>query len=199
MITCLDLEGVLVPEIWIQVSERSGITELRLTTRDISNYDVLMRRRLQILDAHGLKLKDIQDVIETISPLPGALEFLNWLRARCQVAILSDTFEEFASPLMAKLAYPTLFCNSLEIDAEGRISSYRLRQHDGKRKAIRALKSLNFKIVAIGDSYNDITMLAEADAGILFRPPASVIKEFPHYRVTETYEELKAELSGHLK
>jgi phosphoserine/homoserine phosphotransferase len=191
----LDLEGVLTPEIWIQVADRSGIQDLSLTTRDISDYDVLMRRRLKILDDHGLKLKDIRDAIETISPLPGAVEFLNWLRARCQVIILSDTYEEFVSPLMAKLGYPTLFCNRLEVDSQGRIVDYHLRQKDGKRKAIAALRSLNFKVVAAGDSYNDMTMLEEADAGILFRPPATVIQEFPQYPVTQTYEELKREFA----
>lgn len=198
MISCLDLEGVLTPEIWIQVAERSGIPDLRLTTRDISDYDVLMRWRLKILDDHGLKLRDIRDVIETISPLPGALEFLSWLRTRSQVIILSDTFEEFASPLMAKLGYPTLFCNSLEVDSEGRVADYHLRQNDGKRKAVAALRSLNFKVVAAGDSYNDVTMLAEADAGILFRPPPSVIQEFPQYPVAQSYQELKHEFARHL-
>jgi phosphoserine/homoserine phosphotransferase len=198
MISCLDLEGVLTPEIWIQVAERSGIPDLRLTTRDISDYDVLMRRRLKILDDHGLKLGDIRDVIETISPLPGAVEFLGWLRTRSQVIILSDTYEEFALPLMAKLGYPTLFCNSLKVDPEGRIAGYHLRQSDGKRKAVAALRGLNFKVVAAGDSYNDVTMLAEADAGILFRPPDSVIREFPQYPVTQTYEELKREFTRHL-
>lgn len=199
MIVCLDLEGVLVPEIWIQVAEKTGIEELRLTTRDISDYDILMKGRLKILAEHNLRLRDIQEVIGTIRPLSGALDFLTWLRPVSQVIILSDTFEEFASPLMAQLGYPTLFCNTLEVAPDGNITNYILRQSDGKRKAVRALKSLNFKVVAAGDSYNDTTMLAEADAGILFRPPDSVAQEFPQYPVTNTYEELKRELTRHLK
>jgi len=192
MLACLDLEGVLVPEIWINVAERTGIAELRRTTRDEPDYDKLMRRRLEILDAHSLKLPDIQRVIGSMRPLDGALEFLNWLRERFQVLILSDTFDQFAAPLMAQLGYPTLFCNSLVIADDGRIRDYRIRIRDGKRKAVMTLKLLNFEVIAAGDSYNDTTMLREADAGILFRPPENVIREFPQFPVTRTYEELKA-------
>lgn len=192
MIACLDLEGVLTPEIWINVAERTGIAELRITTRDEPDYDKLMRYRLGILDQHGLKLADIQSVIGAMRPLDGAQEFLDWLRARFQVIILSDTFEQFATPLMAQLGYPTLFCNALVIDSDGRIADYRIRIRDGKRKAVMALKLLNFDVVAAGDSYNDTTMLTEADQGILFRPPENVIREFPQFPVTRTYAELQA-------
>lgn len=192
MIACLDLEGVLVPEIWINVAERTGIAELRRTTRDEPDYDKLMRRRLEILDENKLKLQDIQQVIGTMRPLDGAAEFLDWLRARFQVLILSDTFDEFAQPLMAQLGYPTLFCNSLVINAEGRVSDYSIRIRDGKRKAVMALKLLNFEVVAAGDSYNDTTMLDEADHGILFCPPENVIRDFPQFPVTRNYVELRA-------
>lgn len=192
MLACLDLEGVLVPEIWINVAERTGIAELRLTTRDEPDYDKLMRRRLAILAERGLRLRDIQDVIGTMTPLPGATEFLDWLRARFQVLILSDTFDEFAAPLMRQLGYPTLFCNSLVVDPDGTIRDYRIRLRDGKRKAVMALKLLNFEVIAAGDSYNDTTMLAQADAGILFCPPDNVIREFPQFPVTRTYPELRA-------
>jgi phosphoserine/homoserine phosphotransferase len=192
MIACLDLEGVLVPEIWINVAERTGIAELRVTTRDEPDYDKLMRRRLEILEAHQLRLPDIQRVIGTMAPLDGAGEFLDWLRASFQVIILSDTFDEFAAPLLAQLGHPCLFCNSLVVDAAGKICDYRIRIRDGKRKAVMALKLLNFDVVAAGDSYNDTTMLAEADHGILFRPPDNVIREFPQFPVTRTYAELRA-------
>jgi len=192
MIACLDLEGVLTPEIWINVAERTGIAELRVTTRDEPDYDKLMRRRLAILDEHKLRLPDIQSVIGTMAPLEGANAFLDWLRSRFQVLILSDTFDEFAAPLMAQLHYPCLFCNSLVVDAAGRITDYRIRIRDGKRKAVMALKLLNFEVVAAGDSYNDTTMLMEADHGILFRPPENVIREFPQFPVTRTYDELRA-------
>jgi len=191
MIACLDLEGVLVPEIWIAFAEKTGIETLRLTTRDIPDYDRLMRGRLKILDEHNLTLADIQQVIRGIQPLEGAGDFLNWLRSEFQVIILSDTFNEFAAPLMEKLGYPALFCNSLEVNGDGRITGYRLRQNDGKTKAVAALKSLNFPVLAAGDSYNDTGMLQEADAGILFRPPQNVIDEFPQYPVTQTYAELR--------
>ncbi len=192
VLACLDLEGVLVPEIWITVAERTRIPELRLTTRDEPNYDVLMTRRLTILDEHALTLNDIQDVIATMAPLDGAKDFLAWLRARCQVIILSDTFAQFAAPLMRQLDDPTIFCNTLEVDPNGRIVSYRLRLPDQKRASVIALKSLNFHIVAAGDSYNDTSMLMAADAGIFFRPPASITKEFPQFPVTQTYAELQA-------
>jgi phosphoserine / homoserine phosphotransferase len=192
MIACLDLEGVLVPEIWINVAKTTGIEVLRRTTRDEPDYDKLMRARLRILDEHGLKLADIQKVIGQMRPLDGAYEFLSWLRSGYQVIILSDTFGEFAAPLLAQLDHPCLFCNSLVVDDQGRVRDYRLRIHDGKRKAVMALKLLNFEVVAAGDSYNDTTMLAEADVGILFRPPDNVIRDYPQFRVTQTYDELRA-------
>ena len=190
-IACLDLEGVLVPEIWINVAERTGIEALRRTTRDEPDYDRLMRGRLEILDRHGLGLPDIQRVISTMGPLEGAREFLDWLRERFQVLILSDTFYEFAAPLMAQLGRPTLFCHRLETDGSGRITGYRIRLADQKRLSVRALHGLAFEVVAAGDSYNDTAMLAEADAGILFRPPENVVREFPQFPVTHTYEELR--------
>lgn len=189
-IACLDLEGVLVPEIWINVSERTGIQELRLTTRDIPDYDVLMRQRLKILDQHGLKLADIQQVIAGMGPLPGAHDFLNRLREQFQVLILSDTFYEFAAPLMKQLGHPTLLCHRLKMDGAGRVVDYCLRMPDQKRAAVKALHHLKFKVVAAGDSYNDTAMLSEADAGILFCPPQNVIDEFPQFLVTTTYTEL---------
>ena len=192
MIACLDLEGVLVPEIWINVAEKTGIPELRRTTRDEPDYDKLMRGRLAILDRHTLGLPDIQAVIDGMAPLDGALEFLDWLRSRTQVIILSDTFAQFAQPLMRKLGWPTLFCNSLEVEPSGRIAGYRLRIPDGKRRAVEALRAIAFRTVAAGDSYNDTTMLATADAGILFRPPENVVRDFPHFPVTRTYDELRA-------
>jgi phosphoserine/homoserine phosphotransferase len=190
-IICSDLEGVFVPEIWINVADRTGIDELRLTTRDISDYDVLMKRRLSILDANGLKLKDITDVIATMEPLPGARLFLDWLRARTQVIVVSDTFVEFARPLMEKLGWPTLLCHGLTIDDNGAIAGYNLRQADGKRKVVQAFKRLNFQVLAMGDSYNDVNMLKDAHWGVLFRPPQNVIDEFPQFPVTTTYDELK--------
>jgi phosphoserine/homoserine phosphotransferase len=191
-IACLDLEGVLVPEIWINVAERTGIDALRRTTRDEPDYDRLMRGRLEILDRHGLGLPDIQRVISGMGPLEGAREFLDWLRERFQVLILSDTFYEFAAPLMAQLGRPTLFCHRLETDASGRITGYQIRLPDQKRLTVRALHGLAFQVIAAGDSYNDTAMLGEADAGILFRPPANVIREFPQFPVTQTYDELRA-------
>lgn len=190
-IICSDLEGVFVPEIWINVAERTGIAELRLTTRDVPDYDVLMKRRLSILAAHNLKLKDITDVIATMEPMPGARAFLDWLRERTQVVIVSDTFAEFARPLMAKLGWPTLLCHNLTLDASGAITDYNLRQPDGKRKVVEAFKSLNYKVLAMGDSYNDTNMLKEADVGVLFRPPQNVVKEFPQFPVVITYDGLR--------
>ena len=192
LVACLDLEGVLVPEIWINVALRTGIDELKRTTRDEPDYDKLMQQRIGILDRHGLKLADIQRVIGAMAPLEGAEEFLDWLRERFQVLILSDTFDQFSKPLMQKLGWPTLFCNTLEIDASGRIAGYRLRQKDGKRRAVEALQSLAFRVIAAGDSYNDTAMLAAADGGILFRPPDNVVREFPQFPVTKTYDELRA-------
>jgi len=190
-VACLDLEGVLVPEIWINVSRKTGIVELSRTTRDEPDYDKLMRGRIEILDRHGLRLPDIQQVIGAMTPLDGANDFLAWLREGFQVIILSDTFYEFSAPLMRQLGNPTLFCNFLETDADGRISGYRLRQTDGKRQAVRAIRSLRFSVIASGDSYNDTNMLAEADAGILFRPPDNVAREFPQYPVATTYDDLR--------
>ena len=187
---CLDLEGVLVPEVWISFAERTGIPELRLTTRDIPDYDELMRGRLKLLAEHKLGLREIQQVITAMEPLDGAPAFLQKLRADYQVIILSDTFYEFGMPLMQKLGLPTLFCHKLEVDEHGTIVNYHLRQPDPKRKAVTALKSLNFRIVAAGDSYNDTTMLTAADAGILFRAPANVVREFPQFPVATTYDEL---------
>ncbi len=190
-VVCCDLEGVFVPEIWINVAEKTGIEELRLTTRDISDYNVLMRKRLGILEKKGLKLQDIQAIIATMAPLEGALAFLDWLRAVSQVIIVSDTFVQFADPLMQKLKRPTLFCNTLKIGPDGQIVDYLLRQGDGKRKVVEGLQSMNFKVVAMGDSYNDITMLQAAERGFLFRPPANVIEEYPQFPVTSAYRELK--------
>ena len=191
VVTCLDLEGVLVPEIWIAFAEKTGIEKLRLTTRDIPNYDELMRGRLKILDENNLKLADIQEVIGSIAPLPGAKEFLSWLESEFQVIILSDTFSQFVGHLMEQLGYPTLFCHDLVVDEAGRIANYRLRIPDAKTKAVSALKGLNLKVIAAGDSYNDTGMLKEADVGILFRAPENVVKEFPQFPVTRTYEEFK--------
>ena len=191
-IACLDLEGVLVPEIWINVAERTGIDALRATTRDIPDYDVLMTQRLKILDENNLKLADIQDVIAGMGPMEGAREFLDGLRESFQVIILSDTFYDFAAPLMKQLGYPTLLCHRLEIADDGRVVDYHLRMPDPKREAVKALHNLNFKVIAAGDSYNDTSMLGEANAGILFSPPQNVIDEFPQFPVTTTYDELAA-------
>lgn len=190
VLCCLDLEGVLVPEIWIEVSKKTGIKDLRFTTRDIPDYDVLMRRRLKILREHKLKLKDIQNVIRGIQPLPGARAFLDKLRAQHQVIILSDTYEEFARPLMEKLGFPAIFCNCLGTDRKGFIASYHLRQKNGKEKAVAALKKIGFLVRAAGDSYNDITMLKAAHRGILFNPPAKIAKEYPRFKVTRSYGQL---------
>jgi phosphoserine/homoserine phosphotransferase len=191
-IVCLDLEGVLVPEIWIAFSERTGIPELRRTTRDEPDYDKLMRFRLDLLRKHRLGLPDIQKVIRDLGPMPGAKDFLDTLRTRYQVLILSDTFYEFAMPLMAQLGMPTLFCHRLETDADGFLTGYRLRMPDQKRASVKALKSIAFKVIAAGDSYNDTAMLAAADAGILFRPPQNVIAEFPQFPVVKDYPGLAA-------
>lgn len=190
-IACLDLEGVLVPEIWIGFAEKTGIDELRATTRDIPDYDVLMQQRLRLLDEHKLGLADIQEVIAQMLPLEGAVEFVNWLREHFQVLILSDTFYEFSQPLMRQLGFPTLFCHRLLADSSGRIVEYKLRQADPKRESVKALHGLNFRVIAAGDSYNDTSMLAEADAGILFRAPENVIEEFPQYPSIESYGDLR--------
>jgi phosphoserine/homoserine phosphotransferase len=186
----LDMEGVLVPEIWIEVSKKTRVPDLRLTTRDIPDYDALMKRRLGILRKEGIRLHDIQKVIGTMKPLPGARAFLDRLRAQGQVIILSDTYYEFAMPLMAKLGYPTLFCNWLSTDKKGFISGYHLRQQNGKEKAIRRLREAGFSTVAAGDSYNDVTMLKAADRGVFFNPPARISGEFPQFPITTNYPQL---------
>lgn len=190
MICCLDLEGVLIPEIWINVAKRTGVKALEITTRDEPDYDKLMRFRLAILKREGIKLRDIEAVIRGMSPLPGAQEFLNKLREKYQVIILSDTYYEFAGPMMKKLGHPALFCNWLSTDRKGFIANYHLRQKNGKKEAVRGLKKLGFEVVAAGDSYNDIAMLKTADRGILFRPPAKIVRQFPRFSVTRTYREL---------
>lgn len=193
-IVCADMEGIFTPEIWINVAEITGIEELMLTTRDISDYDLLMQKRLAVLDKHGLKLQDIQAVIAEMQPLEGALDFLNWLRSRLQVIIVSDTYVEFAGPLIEKLGWPTLFCNTLSVAADGSISGYNLRQKDGKKKVVKALENMNYRVIAIGDSYNDITMLRAAEKAILFRPPDKVKAELPEFPVTTNYREIKREI-----
>ena len=192
VLVCLDLEGVLVPEIWINVASKTGIEELKVTTREMPDYDKLMEQRLKILDRHHLKINDIQAVIAKMGPLDGAVEFIAWLRERYQVVILSDTFYQFAEPLMRQLGFPTLFCNQLEIDGSGRIIAYHMRMMNPKRHAVAAFKSLNFRTIAAGDSYNDTAMLAEADSGFFFRPPEHLPKEFPQFPVTQTYAELQS-------
>ena len=192
MIACLDLEGVLLPEIWIKFAEKTGIDELKITTRDIPDYSKLMQKRLDILQCHNLKINDIQNVINTLEPLNGAKEFLSWLKSEFQVIILSDTFYEFSGPLMKQLEYPTLFCHQLVIDNKGNIVDFKLRQEDQKTKAVKALQSLNFKVISAGDSYNDIGMLQQADSGILFCPPKSVINEFPQYPIANNYKDFQA-------
>jgi len=195
-IVCLDLEGVLVPEIWIEVSRRTSVPGLARTTRDEPDYDKLMRGRIELLARHGLRLADIRDAIAQMRPLEGAREFLDALRAQTQVVILSDTYYEFAAPLMRQLGYPTLFCHELIVDEAGAVRDYRLRLADQKRAAVAAFRAMNFHTVAAGDSFNDATMLAEAHAGILFRPPANVAAQFPQYQVAENYEELAAEIQA---
>jgi phosphoserine / homoserine phosphotransferase len=195
-IICSDLEGVFVPEIWINVSIQTGIDELKLTTRDISDYNVLMKRRLELLKLHKLTLHDVQKVISTLDPLPGAVEFIKWMQSRTQLIIVSDTFTEFAEPLLIKLGRPTLFCHHLTTDSNGTITNYILRQQDAKRKVTEALQSLNYKVIAIGDSFNDISMLRKADVGILYNPPENVIRENGDLMITRSYEELKGIISG---
>ena len=190
-VVCLDMEGVLVPEIWIAFAEKTGIEALKATTRDIPDYNVLMRQRLDILAEHNLKLADIQAVISTLEPMSGAREFLDSLRQSYQVIILSDTFYDFAKPLMAQLNWPTLFCHKLVVDATGSVTDYKLRQEDPKRASVKALHSLQYTVFAAGDSYNDTTMLAEADAGFLFKAPQNVIAEFPQFPVTDDFSELR--------
>jgi len=201
VIACLDLEGVLVPEIWINVAIKTGIEELKITTREMPDYDKLMKRRLAILDEHKLTIADIQSVIDKMGPLEGAPAFVTWLRERCQVIILSDTFYQFALPLMRQLGYPTLFCNQLEIDGGGRIAAHHMRMPNQKKHSVAAFKSLNFFTMAAGDAYNDTAMLGEADAGFFFRPPDHLPKEFPQFPVTQTYSELQERFAkaGNLK
>ena len=195
-LACLDLEGVLIPEVWINFAERTGIEALRATTREVPDYDELMTMRLGILEKHKLGIADIQEVIDGMDPLPGAAEALDWLRQNFQVVILSDTFYEFAEPFMRKLGWPTLLCHKLEIDESGMIRDYKIRQPDPKRASVQAFHSLKYRIIATGDSYNDTSMLSEADAGILFRPPQNVIDEFPQFPVAREYDELQAEFAS---
>jgi phosphoserine/homoserine phosphotransferase len=195
-IICADLEGVFVPEIWVNVALHTGIEELKLTTRDISDYDVLMKGRLEILKKNKLTLQDVQNVISKLSPLPGALEFMNWLRSKLQLIIVSDTFTEFADPLISQLGRPTIFCHNLETDANGNITNYILRQKDAKRMVTEGLQNLSYKVIAIGDSYNDISMLRKADIGILYNPPQNVLEEHGDLKVVKSYNELKLIISG---
>lgn len=197
-VVCSDLEGVFVPEVWINVAKKTGIEKLKLTTRDIQNYDELMQYRLKILDEHNLKIQDIQAVISTIQPLEGALEFTKWLREITRFVIVSDTFVEFAKPLMAQLENPFLLCHSLIINETGRIIDYKLRQPDPKRKTVEAFQSLQYKVIAFGDSYNDISMLKAADVGILYCPPANVIADYPELPVAKNYDELKTILNKYI-
>jgi phosphoserine / homoserine phosphotransferase len=191
ILACLDLEGVLIPEIWIAVAERTGIAELRRTTRDEPDYDKLMKGRLELLEKHGLRMSDIAAVIRGVDPLPGAVEFLGWLRERMSLVILSDTFVQFVQPLLPALGFPAIFCHELQVE-DDRITGYRLRMPDQKRAAVRAFRELCLHTIAAGDSYNDTTMLGAADAGILYRPPASVAAEFPQFPVASDYAELRA-------
>lgn len=192
-IACLDLEGVLIPEIWINFAEKTGIDALRATTRDIPDYDQLMRQRLRLLEEHGLGFHEIQEVIGSLVPLDGAVEFIDWLRERFQVVILSDTFYEFSQPLMRQLGFPTLLCHRLQIADDGRVTDYHIRQKDPKRQSVKAFHSLNYRVIAAGDSYNDTTMLAEADQGILFMAPDNVVAQFPQFPAVFSYDDLKRE------
>lgn len=195
-VVCLDLEGVLVPEIWIEFSRRTGIAELSRTTRDEPDYDKLMGFRIDCLARNGLKLADIQRVIESMGPMPGARAFLDRLRERYQVFILSDTFYEFATPLMRQLGWPSLLCHRLDIDEQGFVRGWRLRMPDQKRAAVHALKSLNYQVMAAGDSYNDTAMLGAADAGFFYHPPAAIAAQFPQFPVTESYQALGAAIDA---
>jgi len=201
VIVCLDLEGVLVPEIWINVALKTGIEELKITTREMPDYDALMKRRIAILDQHKLTIVDIQEVIAKMGPLEGAGDFVAWLRERCQVVILSDTFYQFALPLMRQLGFPTLLCNQLQIDGRGKIVAHHMRMQNQKKHSVAAFKALNFFTMAAGDAYNDTAMLGEADAGFFFRPPDHLPKEFPQFPVTQSYAELQVRFiqAGSLK
>ena len=191
-----DLEGVFLPEVWINVALKTGIEELKLTTRDISDYDVLMKKRLSLLKENKLTINDIKAVIATLDPLEGALDMLNWIREESQIILLSDTFEEFAKPLMAKLKYPTLLCHNLTIDEQGNITDYNLRINNQKKQAVKALKNMNYHVIAFGDSYNDLGMIQAADKGFFFNPPDSVITDFPDIPVTRNYTELKTMIAA---
>ena len=188
---CSDLEGVWVPEVWINVAKKTGIDELKLTTRDIRDYDELMQYRLKILDQHNLKLKDIQDVIATIKPYDGAKEMIDWLKTQTRFIVVSDTFTQFAEPLMRQLGWPTLFCHNLEVDENDHIVNYHLRQKDPKRQVVKALNELKYEVIAFGDSYNDVTMLEEAEKAFLFKAPQNVIDDFPQYPVANNYVEMR--------
>ena len=197
LVVCLDLEGVLMPEVWINFAERTGIPELRITTREEPDYGKLMRYRLDILDSNGLTIDDITDVIEEMQPLDGAVEFLDWLRSNWQVIILSDTFSQFAAPMMEKLGRPTILCHTLEVDEESRrVTGWTIRMEDQKRHAVEALRGLNFNVISSGDSYNDTSMLAASNAGILLNPPSNVVEEFPQYPVVNDYEQLLVEIEA---
>ena len=198
VITCLDLEGVLVPEIWIAFAEASGIPELKRTTRDEPDYNKLMRWRLDVLKEHGLGLKEIQETIAKIDPLPGAKEFLDELRSVSQVIIISDTFTQFAKPLMEKLGWPTLFCNTLEVAENGEITGFRMRLADGKRNTVKALQSIGFDTIASGDSFNDLGMIESSKAGFLFRTTDQIKKDYPQYPAFEEYDDLLAAIKQHL-
>jgi phosphoserine / homoserine phosphotransferase len=197
-VICSDLEGVFVPEIWINVSKQTGIDELKLTTRDISDYDVLMKRRLELLHEHNLTLHDIQRVISQLKPLPGAIEFVDWVRSCTQLIVVSDTFVEFADPLIRQLGRPTLLCHNLTTDGDGKITNYNLRQKDGKRKVVESLQNLNYKVIAIGDSYNDLNMLRKAELGILFNAPQNIIDENSDLLFVNSYDALRAVITQHL-
>lgn len=194
-----DLEGVFLPEIWVSVAEKTGIEALKLTTRDISDYDVLMTKRLSLVRENNLKIQDIQQVIATLQPLDGALDILTWIRAEAQIILLSDTFLEFAQPLMAKLDYPTLFCHNLTVDNQGNITGYNIRINNQKTQAVKALQGLNYHVIAFGDSYNDLGMIQEADQGFLFNPPDSIVADYPQIPVTRNYQELKAMVTSALQ
>ncbi len=197
-VTCLDLEGVLVPEIWIAVAEKTGIKELRLTTRDISDYDVLMKKRLEILKENGLKLKDIQDVIETLNPMNGAKEFLDELRLNCQTVILSDTFSQFALPLMKKLAMPTIFCNELIVNDNDEIVDYAMRQQNGKYYAVKGFQSMGLSVIAAGDSFNDLEMIKQAEKGFLFKAPEHIVADYPQFQLFTEYKEFLTAIKSNL-
>jgi phosphoserine/homoserine phosphotransferase len=198
-IVCSDLEGVLVPEVWINVARWTGIDELKLTTRDISDYNALMKRRLDILKQHGITINDIQKVISLLELMPGALDFINWLHGRVQMVVVSDTFREFADPLLEKMGWPVLFCHHLTIDKDGNITDFNLRQNDAKKKVVEAIQNLNFKVIAIGDSYNDISMLRKAEYGILYKPPQNVIDDNQDIKAVNSYSQLKNVVSGILE